>query len=358
MKRYLLLLALLFLLPCSVRAAALPQELQEFARAQDIDLDEDAPTDAAGFTEELISVFERLRPALGTSLRCGIKAAVMQVLIVLLASLFSGIHSGTAGEKILNAAPLAGVLAVASLAVTELDSLLNVSLALLNELQGFADALLPTLAASVAATGAVSSAAAQQALTAWVSSLFIHGLHDWMPPLIYCYALLCTAACALGDERLKCLTAGVKKVVRWCLVGIVSLFSAYLSLSQILAGSSDAVSIKLTKAALSGAVPVVGDIISDTAETVLAGAGMMKNAIGIFGLVTVISCCALPFFSLLLQYFAYRAAALVCAVAEGGKLTEYLDGLGDAFALMLGMVGSAALMLFVSIFAALAVMIP
>ena len=179
-----------------------------------------------------------------------------------------------------------------------------------------------------------------------------------MPPLIFCYALLCTAACALSDERLKRLTAGVKKAVRWCLVGIVSLFSAYLSLSQLLASSSDAVAIKLTRAALSGAVPVVGDVISDTAETVLAGAGVMKNAIGIFGLVTVISCCALPFLSLLFQYLAYRAAALVCAVAEGGKLTEYLDGLGDAFALMLGMVGSAALMLFVSIFAALAVMIP
>lgn len=358
MKRLILTLLPLCLLPVCAHAAELPPELQDFARGQDYALAENAPTDAAGFTEKVIDILGRLRPELGKGLRRGVKTAVLQVLIVLLASLASSLHSASAGEKSPNAASLAGILAMASLALTELDGLMYTSLALLDELQSFADALLPTLAGTVAAMGAVGKAAAQQALTTWASALFIHGLHDWMPPLIFCYALLCTAACALADERLTRLTAAVKKVVQRCLVLIVSLFSAYLSLSQLLAGSSDAVAIKLTRTALSGAVPVVGDVISDTAETVLAGAGMMKNAIGIFGLVTVISCCALPFFSLLLQYLAYRMAALACTVAEGERLTAYLNDLGDAFALMLGMLGSAALMLFVSIFAALAVMMP
>lgn len=358
MKRCCLLLLVLCLLPWGVCAAELPQELEEFAFSQDIAVSEDMPTDVEGLTGELAAVFERLRPGFARGLRRGIKAAEIQVLIVLLASLLTGIHEGAAGEKTLNAAPIAAVLAMAGVAVTEIDSLLHTSLSLLKDLQGFADALLPALAASVAATGAVGTATAQQVLTAWASSLFIHLLNEWMPPLIFCYAVMATASCALADARLKKLTEAVKKVVRWCLIGVVSIFSAYLSVSHLLSGSSDAMTIRITKATLSGVVPVVGDIISDAAETVLAGAGVMKNAIGVFGLITVVSYCALPFFSLLLQYLAYRAAALVCAVAEGGKLSGYLDELGNVFALMLGMVGSAALMLFISIFAALAVMVP
>ena len=46
----------------------------------------------------------------------------------------------------------------------------------------------------------------------------------------------------------------------------------YLTASGAIAGSADAAAVKAAKMTISRAIPVVGGILSDAAETVLAGA--------------------------------------------------------------------------------------
>ena len=357
MRRFLTILLLLFTVSVQeVTAVSLPPELADGADRELVSAAEDTASDAAHFTSGLLRLFERLRPELGVALKKGVKTAMLQVLIVLIAGIGGDLIGAAGGEGSVDPAPMAAVLAISALAVSNMDGLMRSCVSLLTELGAFADSLLPVLAAAVAATGAVSAAATEQVVTAWVSSMMIRALNSFLPALVFSFVALLSASASLGDARLKKFAMAMKKGIGLCLTAVVSVFSIYLSLTHILSGGTDAMSVRLTKAALSSAVPVVGTIISDTAETVLAGAGMMRNAIGVFGLLTVISLCALPFFSLLFQYLAYRVAALASSAVEGGRLSDYLEEMSGAYSLMLGMVGSAALMLFVSIFASMAVM--
>ncbi|MEI3305825.1 MAG: hypothetical protein V8R40_07230 [Dysosmobacter sp.] len=78
----------------------------------------------------------------------------------------------------------------------------------------------------------------------------------------------------------------------------------YLSVVRIVSGSADGATVKVAKAAISGVVPVVGGILSEVSETVMAGAGMLKNTIGIFGMLAVLAACAYPFLQLGVQYLS------------------------------------------------------
>ena len=49
--------------------------------------------------------------------------------------------------------------------------------------------------------------------------------------------------------------------------------------------------MKAAKFTISNMVPVVGGVISDTAETLLAGASVLRNAAGVFGMLAVIGIC-------------------------------------------------------------------
>ena len=49
------------------------------------------------------------------------------------------------------------------------------------------------------------------------------------------------------------------------------------------------------------------------------------------------------------QYLLYKAVAVLASVAGMPELRRLIDGLGGAFGLVLGMTGSAALLLFVSL---------
>ena len=132
-------------------------------------------------------------------------------------------------------------------------------------------------------------------------------------------------------------------------------FTLYLTVGGIFAGTVDSARVRVTKTAISGMIPVVGGIIAEASETVLAGAGLLKGAIGVFGLLGVLALCAYPFLQLGIQYLLYKLTAFLASVIGDTELCGLIGGLGGAFGLILGMVGSCALVLLVSILASAAV---
>ena len=96
-------------------------------------------------------------------------------------------------------------------------------------------------------------------------------------------------------------------------------------------------------------------VIAGAAETVLAGASLLKNSIGIFGVLAVLAACLVPFLRLGVQYLLYKAAAFVAGTVASPPLVKLIESLGSAFGLVLGMAGSCALALLVSILSSLMV---
>ena len=167
-----------------------------------------------------------------------------------------------------------------------------------------------------------------------------------------------TAAACLPEGRLDAVAEGLKKVVTWILTTALLLFTVYLSVVRIVSDSADGATVKVAKAAISGVVPVVGGILSEVSETVMAGAGMLKNTIGIFGMLAVLAACAYPFLQLGVQYLLYKLSAFLAAAVGPPGLSKLIGGLGGAFGLVLGMTGAAALLLLVSILASVGAVMP
>lgn len=360
MKRRLLMTLLLFLLlPLPVFAAELPQELISSLDdpVREI-VQEGEVSDANDFFAGVVSLLQSIRPELGKRLREAVKSASLLLIVVVTAGVAESVFSATSDVLHLKPVRLAGVIAMSGIALRDINGLLPTARELLTELDTFTTALLPTLFAALAATGAVTAASTQQLLTAWLSAALVRFVSETLLPLLLCYLALITASAVLPEDSLALLAEGLRKGVTWLLGGVLSAFTAYLSLSHVLSGNADALTLRLTRATLSSVVPVVGEILSGTAETVLAGAGLLKNAVGIAGLLGVVSLSLLPFFSLLAAYLCYRVSAVAASVTDGGALARYLDRLGSAFGLLLGMVGSCVLLVFISIFAAIAVVTP
>ena len=72
-------------------------------------------------------------------------------------------------------------------------------------------------------------------------------------------------------------------------------------------------------------------------------------------LLGVLALCAYPFLQLGIQYLLYKLTAFLASVIGDTELCGLIGGLGGAFGLILGMVGSCALVLLVSILASAAV---
>lgn len=320
---------------------ALPrQELEESAGeyAPQMELD-----DAISLNDGLQDLLDTGTGQVFGIVRTALKSGVLLLAVVLFCSLAEG--AAEQGSGTFRAGTVVGVLAVCAISVADVNSLMGLGREAIDRMADFGAILLPTLAAAAAAGGAPASAAAKQTATVLFSNLLLQLISKLLIPLTYAYVAASAVHAASGNAGLKRLAKTLKGVVTGVLTAVMLAFTGYLSISGVIAGTTDALTVKTAKFAISGAVPVVGGVLSDAAETVLASAGILRNAVGVFGTLVILGMCLTPFLRMGVHYLAYKLIAALAATVSESKLTDIIDAISGAFALELGMTACCAMML-------------
>lgn len=306
-----------------------------------------------GLAGVIRSALDQLETVAKRSLRTGIKLLG----VALLCTLAQGICPdwGKGGIQVVE---VAGALAITALTISDMDAMIGLGRETLGNMNDFSSILLPVMATLTAATGGITGAVVRQGATVLFSNLLIFAMNQLLIPLIYTYVATCCAYAAVGNEGLKKLSDLIRSGITFALTGFLLLFVGYLSASGAIAGTADAAAVRTAKLAISRAIPVVGGILSDAAESVLVGAGLLKNTVGIVGLLVVLAICIVPFLQLAFHYLVYKVMAALTGTVADMRLCKLIDSIGGAFGLVLGMTGAGALVLLVSLVSAISAVVP
>lgn len=356
----LLLAVLAIVLPAG--AVSVEDVLTQQEAAVDVEELERAAEDSGGTLEYGVGLDEGLEVLLDTggkelpgAARRAVRSGVLLLIILLFCGAAETVYE-TAGKKGgVPTIPLVGTMAVTAVAVSDVNSLLGLGIGAIGDMASFANILLPTVAAVTAATGAVTGAAARQMAAVLFSDLLVNLINGLLVPLLYGYIAASVAYAALGNDGLKRMAGLLKWTVTTVLTVVMLAFVSYLTVSGVVAGTADAMTVKAAKFAISGAIPVVGGILSDAAETILASSGVLKGTVGVFGMVTILGICLLPVLRLAIHYLIYKLVAALSAALGDGRLCELVDQLGGAFGLVLGMTGACCLLLLIALVSSVSV---
>ncbi len=354
-KITIMLFAVLLAFALSVNAHAAPED----AVSDSVDMNalEDAVPDSArevldGASPDDTELFSRIwryvRDYGGREVKKAISGAAKVVVISVIAAAGSCLF-----EDKSKTVTLAAVCAIAAVTVTDAASFINMGQETINELSAFSKVLLPTLASASAMSGAYASAAAKCAASVMFIDILITLGSGFAVPVIFTYLAAGIGQAATGNASLASVTGLLKWLAVTFLTGLVIVFTCYLSVTGIVSGTADAAASRIAKTAISTALPVVGGIISDAAGVVAAGAGTVKNAIGIFGMAVVLTVCAVPFIRIGAAYLAYKAAAGLAGTVSDSRISGLLGNIGTAFGMVLGLIGACAVMLFISLIIAM-----
>lgn len=351
------LLIWLFLLPCSAQDTDLWQMIggEELARAGEqygIDLKE---TDPTNINEQISRLARRAGENLPEVIKSAVGSALLLLVTVVLCSMAQSVQNDGAASGGINVSLMAGALAITAIAANDMDSMMGLGRSTMDAMQGFSQILLPVMAACTAAAGHAGAAAARQVATAMFCSIIITLIDRVLVKLVYAYLAACAAYVAIGNPGLKRIAELIKWVVTKTLTLLLVAFVAYLTMVGAVAGTADAAALKATKTVIANLIPVVGRIISDASETILVGAGVLKSTVGVIGLFAVMAICLVPFLRLAAHYAAYKLCAALSATVADSRLWELIAGVGTAFGLILGMTGSCAVLMLVSMLSGLTV---
>lgn len=274
------------------------------------------------------------------------KPASKALLIVILCSVAASIIPGERGELIIT---LAGGTAIVYLMMGQAQSFFQHSLETIGRLYDFSTVLLPCLAGAAIFSGATISAGTKYTAAVLFMNVLFNFCNTILVPMIAAYLTCATGGCVFQQQILSSVAKFIQKASTTVLTGVVVIFTTYLSVAGLITSAGDNFATQATKTALSTALPVVGRIVSDSAATLVAGAGLVRSCIGAFGLIVILGILITPFVGLGLRYLLFKSVGVIGDLFPQQKLSGLISAIAGAFGLMLAVLGTGFVMMFMSL---------
>ena len=130
---------------------------------------------------------------------------------------------------------------------------------------------------------------------------------------------------------------------------MLTVFVGLLSVEGTLSSGVDGLTAKTAKAAISNFIPVVGKVLGDSIDTVIGCASILKNAVGMVGVIIIVGICITPIIKLATLTIIYHLGAALCQPIADEKIVKLLEQMGGSFKILLAITCSVSVMLIIGI---------
>ncbi|MBT9157181.1 MAG: Stage III sporulation protein AE [Firmicutes bacterium] len=209
--------------------------------------------------------------------------------------------------------------------------------------------LMPVLLSLLISLGAVSSAAIFNPLIAATATTVSNIVATLVMPLLY-FAGVLSLLNSFSDKLQVGKLSSLLKDVSIAIMGLS--FTVFVGLSVVqgtAAGVADGIALRTAKYVVKNFVPVVGGLFADVFETVAGASLLLKNGIGIAGLLAVFFLCAMPAIKVLVAVFIYRLAAAIIQPMGVNPVTDALTNLAGILTVVAGALITVGIMFFILI---------
>lgn len=219
----------------------------------------------------------------------------------------------------------------------------------IQNLVGFSHTLIPILITLMMTTGNITSASVVQPILLFLITFIGNIITTVLLPLTLVGTALSIISKISDRVQIGKLSKYFKSTTVWILVVTLTLFVGVLSLEGTLSSSVDGITAKTAKVAVSNFIPVVGKILGDAVDTVIGCSNILKNAVGIVGVIIVIGICIVPIIKLTILMATYYLVSAVCEPIADEKIISLLSQIGDTFKILLAMLSAISVMLIIGI---------
>lgn len=212
----------------------------------------------------------------------------------------------------------------------------------------FMKALIPAYLMSVAfVTGAATSLIYYEAALGLITLVdFI--IIKLIIPMINFYLIIVLANNLSKEDMLSKLADLFVAAVSWLLKSLLALVLGFSAIKGLIVPVADQVKRSMLYKA-SEAIPGIGDALGGVTETLLGAGVLLKNSIGVAGLIVILTICAVPCIKLLMITVVYRVGGAALQPISDKRFIECITASAKSSALLLQAVFVGAVLFLLSI---------
>ncbi|MBR0407347.1 MAG: stage III sporulation protein AE [Clostridia bacterium] len=195
-------------------------------------------------------------------------------------------------------------------------------------------ALFPVLLTLLAAVGGTAGAAFFQPAVVAASGTMTALVRSVTLPLALAAGVTTILNHLSPRMRISRLSSLFHSGASWTLGVGFTVFISVTALQSLGAAAADGVSIRTAKYAVDHFVPVVGGMFADTMDTLVGASLLIKNALGLTGLLLLLSVAAVPMLQTLAAAMLYRAGAAVLEPLSDARSSACLQDFSEVLMLL------------------------
>ncbi|MDI3299474.1 MAG: hypothetical protein QJR08_09935 [Bacillota bacterium] len=278
----------------------------------------------------------------------GASAGLLLELLLLgaLAAVLDQLRLG-AGEELAGLAQLAVHLVLFLIAAAQLTLLMQTVRSVVQGVHDWLLALLPVLMALLVGTANVVTASLVHPALLFVVTLLADVLDRLVLPLLFLSAVAGMVGRMSERFRLSGFAGFLRDLAVLALGLLFALFLGVVTVQGIGGAIADGTALRAAKFSAKAFIPVVGGMFSDAFELVLTSTLLLRNGLGLLGVIGVLLLAALPILKLVAVGLAFRFGQAVIEPWGAGSLAGTLGHLATSavwFAVAAGTAVMAAIL--------------
>lgn len=269
------------------------------------------------------------------------------IIIIVIHSILKSISEGLENKSIAQITYYVQYILIVTLIMTNFAEVLQMVKTSIQNLVGFMNSLVPLLITLMLTTGNIASATLLEPIILFIISFIGNFITTIILPFVLVSTALSIVSKVSNRIQVDKLSKFFNSTVIWILGIVLTLFVGLISVEGSLSSTVDGITAKTTKAAVSNFIPVVGKILGDAVDTVMGCSNILKNAVGIVGVVIIITICVEPVIKLAILMGLYYLVGAICQPIADEKIVKLLEEIGNTFKILLAIMCSISVMLII-----------
>ncbi|GAA0482144.1 stage III sporulation protein AE [Salinibacillus aidingensis] len=195
----------------------------------------------------------------------------------------------------------------------------------IDAMSNFMWALLPLILSIMASVGSITSITFFQPIILFLINVSGFLISTFVIPLIFLSALLHIVS-SLNENYQATKLANLLRNVGLSVLGVFfTIFVGVISVQGATTAITDGLAVRTAKFVTGNFIPVIGRMFTDAADTMLSASMLLKNTIGIVGVIIVLGVALFPAIKVFVISVIYKLAAAILQPVGGGPVINTMD---------------------------------
>ena len=271
------------------------------------------------------------------------------LIVIIVHSIFKAIIENLGNDSTAKIAYFIQYLVIVSLITNSLVSVIDVTRESINNVVSFMNLLIPLLSMLMLTTGCIVSTNVIQPVILIMIFFIGNFITSFIIPFLLISITLGIVSNISDKIHIDRLSKFMKSSIVWGLGIILTIFVCSLSMEGTLSSSVDGMTAKTAKAAVSNFIPVVGKILGDSIDSIIGCGNILKNAVGIIGVIIIIGIVAQPILKLGVLWISFYILSGICEIVADEKIVKLIAQISDSYKILLAILFSVSCMFIVGI---------